>query len=254
MKIRTLLLIALSAFTVASCTSTKKIAYFQGVDDKTIADQARYYQVRIMPNDNLHITVSSINPEAVKIFNSLNTEISTNINSESLNIMGYIVDNDGNINFPVLGTIHLGGLTKAEAIDLLKDKISEYVIDPTVNIRFINYKVTVLGEVARPGTYTIKDERITLPEALGLAGDMTIYGKRDNVLVYREVDGKQTFQRIDMTSPDVFTSEYFYLHQNDVVYVQLNRAKSGSSAYNQNLSLGVSMVSLLVTLITVLTR
>lgn len=254
MKIRTLLLIALSAFTVASCTSTKKIAYFQGVDDKTIADQARYYQVRIMPNDNLHITVSSINPEAVKIFNSLNTEISTNINSESLNIMGYIVDNDGNINFPVLGTIHLGGLTKAEAIDLLKDKISEYVIDPTVNIRFINYKVTVLGEVARPGTYTIKDERITLPEALGLAGDMTIYGKRDNVLVYREVDGKQTFQRIDMTSPDVFTSEYFYLHQNDVVYVQPNRAKSGSSAYNQNLSLGVSMVSLLVTLITVLTR
>ena len=254
MKIRTLLLIALSAFTVASCTSKKKIAYFQGVDDKTIADQARYYQVRIMPNDNLHITVSSINPEAVKIFNSLNTEISTNINSESLNIMGYIVDNDGNINFPVLGTIHLGGLTKAEAIDLLKDKISEYVIDPTVNIRFINYKVTVLGEVARPGTYTIKDERITLPEALGLAGDMTIYGKRDNVLVYREVDGKQTFQRIDMTSPDVFTSEYFYLHQNDVVYVQPNRAKSGSSAYNQNLSLGVSMVSLLVTLITVLTR
>ncbi len=247
-------MIALSAFTVASCTSTKKIAYFQGVDDKTIADQARYYQVRIMPNDNLHITVSSINPEAVKIFNSLNTEISTNINSESLNIMGYIVDNDGNINFPVLGTIHLGGLTKAEAIDLLKDKISEYVIDPTVNIRFINYKVTVLGEVARPGTYTIKDERITLPEALGLAGDMTIYGKRDNVLVYREVDGKQTFQRIDMTSPDVFTSEYFYLHQNDVVYVQPNRAKSGSSAYNQNLSLGVSMVSLLVTLITVLTR
>ena len=247
-------MIALSAFTVASCTSTKKIAYFQGVDDKTIADQARYYQVRIMPNDNLHITVSSINPEAVKIFNSLNTEISTNINSESLNIMGYIVDNDGNINFPVLGTIHLGGLTKAEAIDLLKDKISEYVIDPTVNIRFINYKVIVLGEVARPGTYTIKDERITLPEALGLAGDMTIYGKRDNVLVYREVDGKQTFQRIDMTSPDVFTSEYFYLHQNDVVYVQPNRAKSGSSAYNQNLSLGVSMVSLLVTLITVLTR
>lgn len=254
MKIRTLLFMALSAMTAVSCTSTKKIAYFQGADEKTIQEQARYYQVRIMPNDNLHITVSSINPEAVRIFNSINTEVTTNLNSESLNIMGYIVDNDGNINFPVLGTVHLGGLTKAEAIDTLKNRISEYVIDPTVNIRFLNYKVTVLGEVARPGTFTVKDERITIPEALGLAGDMTIYGKRDNVLVYRDVDGKQTFHRIDMTSPDVFASEYFHLRQNDVVYVQPNKAKSGSSAYNQNLSLGISAVSLLVTIITLLTR
>ena len=246
------ILLALLVLGVSSCASTKKIAYFQGVENMNIEEQIEQYQLRIMPGDNLHITVSSINPDAVKIFNSINTQVS--INSESLNVLGYMVDNDGDINFPVLGKVHLGGLTKSEAVDLLKNRISEYVVDPTVNIRFLNYKVTVLGEVARPGTYTVQDERITLPEALGLAGDMTIYGKRDNVLVYRDINGQKTFQRIDMTSPDIFTSEYFYLQQNDVVYVQPNKARAGSSSYNQNLSLGVSFVSLLVTIITLMVR
>lgn len=246
---------ALTILVLSSCASSKKIAYFQGIDSAAMEQHASKYQIRIQPNDNLHITVSSIKPDAVMMFNIVgNSTGSTNFSAESLNIMGYIVDTDGYINFPVLGKIRLGGLTKSEAIDYLVEQISRYANDPTVNIRFLNYKVTVLGEVARPGTFTIKDERITLPEALGLAGDMTIYGKRDNVLVYREIDGQQTFQRLDMTSPDIFSSDYFYLRQNDVVYIQPNRAKSGSSAYNQNLTLGVSALSLLITMISVLTR
>ncbi len=253
MRIRTMLLMSL-ALLAASCASTKKIAYFQGIDDKTIEEQVQKFELRIMPNDNLYITVSSINPDAVKIFNNINTDYSQNLSTTSLNMMGYLVDNEGDINFPVVGKVHLAGMTKEEAIDMLTSKISEYVVNPTVNIRFLNYKVTVLGEVARPGTFTISDEKITVPEALGLAGDMTIYGKRDNVLVAREANGERTFHRLDMTSPDVFTSDYFYLQQNDVVYVQPNKARAGSSSYNQNLSLGVSFVSLLVTIITVLTR
>jgi len=249
MKIRSLFLIVAAALAV-SCTSIKRIVYFQGIDDKTVESQIETYQVRIMPNDNLHITVNAMNPDAVAMFNDPNSFRSTNL--ESLTVSGYLVDQNGDINFPVLGTIRLGGMTKSEAVQYMHDRISEYIVDPTVNIKFLNYKVTVLGEVARPGTFTIRDERITLPEALGLAGDMTIYGRRDNVLIYRETDGKQTFQRLDMTSPGIFASDFFYLQQNDVVYVQPNKARSGSSSYNQNFSLGVSFLSLLVTILAVL--
>lgn len=231
-----------------SCASSKKTVYFQGIDEVDINKLTSSYDVRIMPNDNLHITVYSENPKAAEMYNSLNSSAS-NTNSETLNIMGYLVDSEGYINFPELGRIHLGGMTKTEAINYLTERISVYVNNPTVNIRILNYKVTVLGEVAKPGTYTISDEKVTLLEALGMAGDMTIYGKRSNVLVCREKNGEKHFERIDMTSPEVFNSDYFYLQQNDLVYVQPNKARAGSSAYNQNLSLGVSFLSLLTTIV-----
>jgi polysaccharide export outer membrane protein len=174
---------------------------------------------------------------------------------QTLAIKGYIVDNEGNINFPNLGKVHLGGLTKNDAIDSLQKQISTFVSDAvTVNIRFLNYRITVLGEVNRPGTYTVENEKITLLEALGLAGDLTIYGKRNNVLIYREEGGKLLFHRVDLTSSKVFESDYFFLQQNDLIYVQPNKARTGSSIYNQNLSVGMSLLSILVSVISILTR
>ncbi|MCC8034750.1 MAG: polysaccharide biosynthesis/export family protein [Rikenellaceae bacterium] len=233
---------------LAACGSTKKTVYFQGIDEADIAQVITEYEVRIMPNDNLHITVSTINPDAAEIFNNINLSRGGNVNTETLTVMGYLVDSEGFINFPVLGKIHLGGLTKTQAINYLTERISVYVEDPVVNIRFINYKVTILGEVKNPGTYTIKDEKVTLLEAIGMAGDLTIFGKRDNILITRETDGIKTAHRLDLTSPEIFSSDYYYLQQNDVVYVQPNKARAGSSAYNQNLSLGVSLLSIVVTI------
>jgi polysaccharide export outer membrane protein len=168
--------------------------------------------------------------------------------------MGYLVDDEGNINFPGLGKVHLAGLTKNAAIDTLQKQITKYVVNTTVNIRFLNYRITVLGEVNRPGTYTVENERITILEALGLAGDLTIYGKRNNVLVYRKVEGEARFHRVDLTSSKLFESDYFYLQQNDMIYVQPNKARMGSSVYNQNLSVGMSLLSILVSVISILAR
>ncbi|MCD8186555.1 MAG: polysaccharide biosynthesis/export family protein [Rikenellaceae bacterium] len=145
----------LPALAAVSCTSSRKITYFQGIDETEEARKAGEYEVRIGPDDNLHISVSSINPDAANIFNSTNTLVTTN--SEALNITGYLVDRDGYINFPVLGRIKVGGMTKMEATEYIQNGVSEYLKDPTVNIRFLNFKVTVLGEVVRPGTYSVKD-------------------------------------------------------------------------------------------------
>ncbi|MDR2414361.1 MAG: polysaccharide biosynthesis/export family protein [Odoribacteraceae bacterium] len=243
------------AFLLLSCGNSKQIVYFQDIDQANIAVHDVPYEAIIQPNDNLYIMVSSPSkPEAVNMFNTLNDNVSS-YNLQTIAIKGYIVDNNGNINFPGLGQVHLGGLTKNAAIDSLQKKISLYVLAPvTVNVRFLNYKITVLGEVNRPGTYTVDNERITLLEALGLAGDLTIYGKRKNVLVYREVEGKLHFHRVDLTSSKLFESDYFFLQQNDLVYVQPNRARTGSSIYNQNLSVGMSLLSILVSVISILAR
>jgi polysaccharide export outer membrane protein len=245
----------ISVFLFLSCGNSKNIVYFQDIDRADLASRDTPYEAIIRPNDNLYITVTSPSkPEAVSMFNMPVDNLSS-VNMQTLAIKGYIVDNEGNINFPGLGKVHLEGLTKNAAIDSLQRQVSRYVVAPvTVNVRFLNYRITVLGEVNRPGTYTIENEKITLLEALGLAGDLTIYGKRNNVLVSREVDGKLHFHRVDLTSSRVFEPEYFFLQQNDLVYVQPNRARTGSSIYNQNLSVGMSLLSILVSVISILAR
>ncbi len=163
---------------------------------------------------------------------------------------GYLIDSDGNIDFPVVGKIKLGGLTRQTAIDYLKEQLKPYLSNPTIIIRILNYKVTVLGEVRNPGTITIPNERITLLEAIGIAGDLNITGLRKNVLVIRETDGKRTETLVDLTSKELFSSPVFYLQQNDVVYVEPNRAKRNSSAVNTaNVSLAISVISLFVTMV-----
>ncbi len=246
-----ILLILSIGILAASCASSKRIAYFQGIDDAAIENNVGNYEIRIVPDDNLFISVGSINPESAAIFNPPPANSST-MGNDAILLNGYLVDQAGYIDFPVIGRMKVGGMTKAEAAEYLRGRISHYLKEPTVNIRFLNFKVTVLGEVARPGTYDVKSERLTLIEALGLAGDLTIYGKRNNVLVCRDNAGTKHYERIDLTSTQIFDSEYYYLQQNDVVYVQPNNARSGSSNYNQNLSIGVSMISLVITIVALL--
>ncbi|GHT53514.1 polysaccharide biosynthesis protein [Bacteroidia bacterium] len=233
---------------VTSCGSKKDILYFQDIERFPLnATDRAQYQIRIVPNDNLLITVSALNPVAAEPFNSVN--LTTGSLSGSLEYRGYLVDERGDINFPVIGKVALGGLTKTEAEKLLSDKISHYIKDLVVNIRFMNYKVSILGEVNRPGTYVINDEKISIPEALSLAGDLTIYGQRQNVQIYRMENGEKKYYTVDLTSPAVFYSPYYYLQQNDLVYVKPNKARAGASTYNQSLPLIFSAVSIIVTVV-----
>jgi polysaccharide export outer membrane protein len=163
----------------------------------------------------------------------------------------YLIDPEGNIEFPVLGTIKVGGLTRVEATKMLKERIGEYVNEFIVNIRLINFTITVLGEVARPGAFTVQNERVSLNEALGLAGDLTIYGRRDNIFLIREVDGKKKYAKYDLTSINVVNSPVYYLSQNDVIYVEPNSARIKTSSFNPNNGILISAVSTLATIIAI---
>lgn len=240
-----------------ACTSKKKLVYFQV--DSSLPPTSVTYNPIFKKDDLLSIMVMGMNAEAVVPFNLPTTMyVSSNMGGYYQGAPtppGYLIDAEGNIDFPVVGKVHLEGLSRSQAIELLKQKLSEYISKPSVNLRILNYKVTVLGEVKNPGTFTIPNERVTLPEALGIAGDLLITGRRKDVLVIREVEGKKTEFRVDLTSKDLFSSPVYYLQQNDLVYVTPNRSKINSSVVNAtNVSIGISVLSLLITLSTVLTR
>ena len=210
--------------------------------------------ILIKPNDNLFIAVTAaVNPEAVEVFNMNRTR--TTLSAATLDVYGYLVDQRGNINLPLIGEVHVAGLSKWEVVRLLQKKISEFITEPVViNIRFLNFKVSVLGEVNRPGVYTVTDEMISIPQALALAGDLTIYGDRRNVQLIRIVNGEKKFYHMDLTTPDIFFSPNYYLLQDDILYVSPNKTKAGSSTYNQNLPLLVSLLSVTITAITLFLR
>ena len=166
----------------------------------------------------------------------------------------YLVDSDGNIGFPILGTVEVQGMNRQELAAKLEKRVSEYVQDPIVNVRIVNFQLSVLGEVNRPGTFDIRDEYLSLPKALGLAGDMSIYGRRDNVLVVREENGKKTHAYLDLTDAEVINSPYYYLQQNDVVYVEPNGAQRQSASYNRNAGVYISIASVVISLIVLITK
>ncbi|MCL9805123.1 polysaccharide biosynthesis/export family protein [Flavobacterium amniphilum] len=230
-----------------SCSQQKNIAYFQNIDHLSALDGSSF-EPTIQPDDLLLIIVSAPDPEAAAPFN-LTTENIPTVNGQAGMAQRqqqlYLVDKKGMIDFPILGQMQMGGLTKDEVVKQLKDKLLQYIKNPIVNIRIMNYKVTVQGEVNRPGTYPVNSERVTLIEALSMAGDLTIYGKRNNVVVVREVQGKKTVGRIDITKADFINSPYYYLSQNDMVYVEPNGAKSSSSTFNQNTTVWISIASLI---------
>lgn len=243
--------IFLLAFLLFSCGNPKKVVYFQhdsssekNADTNTIYSNLTVYQT----NDLLAITISSIDIETVKPFNlSSSGAISKSDDSEYKSQPTYIIDLEGNIDFPVVGKIKLASLNRQEAILLIKDKLREYVPQANVNIKLVNFNVTVLGDVRRPGTYPVEDENISLLEAIGFAEDLNITGVRKNVLIIREQNGKKIEIRVDLTSSDFLNSEYYYLKQNDVIYVQPNRFKISSGIYGVTASTILSVLSVLLT-------
>jgi len=264
--VRSFLYISLVMFLMTtSCVQKKDFVYFQNKKQQAtniLADQVQNYIPILKSDDLITIVVSVVDPELAKPFNLLGAVSANSSNSGSnsgggnaTQTMGYLIDANGNIDFPILGTLKLAGMDRMKASEFIKDKLKAYLKDPIVNLRVLNYKVTVLGEVARPGVFTISNERITLPEALGLAGDITLGGQRNNVMVIRDIDGKKIETRVDLTSRDLFNSPVYYLTQNDIVYVQptTNRMKT-TAPTRQNASLILTGVLLIVNTINLITR
>jgi polysaccharide export outer membrane protein len=234
---KTLLFLKLLVLTilVSACASTKKVRYFNNIQDSEVRSRFEYTEAVIQKNDLLSILISSsVNPEASRIFNGMAPvigEVDPGAGSQ-MSAPGYLVDAEGNIEIPVLGSIKAMGLTKMQLKEsIIKNLIDQQLlIDPIVSIRFLNYKVTVLGEVARPTVVNVPAERITLLEALGLAGDLTIYGNRENVMILREEDGKKIVKRMNLNSTELLYSPYYYLKPNDIVYVEPTRARVASTS------------------------
>lgn len=255
MKIFARLLLLLLVFSWSSCNSYKRIPYMMDSESLTVeeTDKANLYDARIMPKDLLTITVSSTEPEAAIPFNltipTIQSTQTRSLTSQPV-LQTYLVDNSGDVEFPVLGRIHLGGLTKSEAEKYIVDKLKgSFKETPIVNVRLVNYKVSVLGEVNRPGTFTVANEKINLFEALALAGDMSVYGKRDNVKLLREDNkGRKEIVTLDLNKSDIINSPYFYLQQNDVIYVEPNKAKSKNADIGQSTTLLLSGTSILISL------
>jgi len=244
-------------FLFSSCGSKRDIVYFQNADkisEELLSLSQKDFKTVIMPHDNLFITVAAANLQSVEVFNSTQFNRTANYSASTLDILGYLVDQKGNINFPLVGEIRVAGLTKSEATQLLRKEISTFVTDPVVNIRFLNYKISVIGEVNRPGVYTVTDEKISIPQAIALAGDLTIYGDRRNVQLIRMENNKKQILTFDLTTSDVFLSPDYYLLQNDILYIAPNSTKAGSSTYNQNLPLIVSLISVTITAIALFVR
>lgn len=246
------ILILISIVLLSSCASREEIAYFQDEPLSSAADLTNNYEISFKPADMLTIDISAQDPEAVAPFLltpvAQNTRNSLRINGD-LRMQTYLIDVYGNIEFPVLGKLKMEDLTRVEATEMLTEKLSEYIKDPIVNVRLVNFTVTVLGEVKAPGTFTVQNERISLSEALGLAGDLTIYGVRDNVLLIREIDGKKQYAKFDLNSVNVLNSKNYYLTQNDVIYVEPNKARVRQSSYNPNNAIIISGVATLAAII-----
>jgi polysaccharide export outer membrane protein len=232
-----------------SCDTKKDLVYFQGKPTEFAAHSS--YNPTIKPDDLLSILVMANDEKSTVLFNlpqALGNNLYGGYALGAPTPPGYLVNSEGNIEFPVIGTIHLGGLTRTQAINIIKEKLGSYIVNPTISMRILNFRVTVLGDVRNPGTFTIPNERITLLEALGVAGDLLITGERHNILVIRDEDGKRKEYRLDLTQESLFSSPVYYLQQNDVVYVEPNRAKRNSSVINaSNTGIVISSLSLVLT-------
>ena len=246
----------LLAFGCTSCVSNKDIAYFQ-FDAIAQERVSNVYETFFKPDDLLQITVGADDLEAVRPFNlpAVAFTAGTNSIAGQPQRLSYLVDSQGEIDFPVLGKLKIGGLSREATIRLLKSKLSpDYVKDPTVNIRISNFKISVYGDVKNPGVFTVPNERVSILDAIGLAGDLNISGRRDNVLVIREENNNKIKYRVNLLSNKTLYSPVFYLQQNDVVYVEHNRARIQSASFNSNTSLFISVTGLLVTIVSLLIR
>lgn len=251
---------AAAVMLLASCGSktSRNINYLQEAQKDTTVTMLPEEGILVQPKDMISIVVSSRNPELSAMFNLTNVSYQaggeTSTTGSYNRILGYSVDNNGDIDFPIVGKINVSGLTRWQVADKVKQELvsRNLLKDPVISVEFLNFKVSVLGEVAHPGTYTVTGDKITLLEALSLAGDLTIYGRRDRVSVIREINGKRTVYINDLRSMDLFTSPSYYLKQNDVVLVEPNKVRAGQSTINENslksTSFWMSVGSFLVTI------
>jgi len=249
--------ILLSIILLGSCASKQEIVYFQDEPVNNEITLGNNYAIAFKPSDMVTIDISAQDPEAVAPF--LLTPVVQNTNNSldlnrNLRVQSYLIDVNGNIEFPVLGTLKMQGLSRIEATEMLKAKLTEYIKAPIVNIRLINFTVTILGAVNKPGTFTVQNERISLSDALGLAGDLTIYGKRDNILLIREIDGQKRYAKFNLNSVNVLNSPSYYLTQNDVIYVEPNNARVRQSSYNPNNGVIISAIATLATIAAILIK
>ena len=249
----------LGALLLASCATNKRAAYIQQVQTDIPTAIEQDYQIRIKPLDRLTVTINSKDPElaapfnAASSYNSLNG-LSSYSSSSNGNLQILTVDKEGKIQLPIIGEIDCDGLTRNELAKKIENTIREngMVHDPIVIIQFADVKFSVLGEGARPGQFSITKDRISLFDALAMAGDLTIYGQRENVALIREENGMRTVHYFDLKNPDILTSPYFYLQQDDVVYVTPNKYKAQAGEINQNRSFYISLVSVAVSVATLL--
>lgn len=257
MKIKSYLIILTTLF-LASCTSYKSVPYLQNPEAvNEFQEILPMYDAKIMPKDLLTITVNTSDPEAAAPFN-LTVQSPINVNRSTLTtqptLQQYLVSNDGSIDFPVLGRLQVGGLTKNEAENMIREKLGDYLREtPIVTVRMSNYKIAVLGEVARPGMFTVSNEKVNIFEALAMAGDLTVWGMRDNVKLIREdAAGKREIIELNLNNAEIVTCPYYYLQQNDILYVSPNKTKAKNSDIGQSTSLWFSATSILVSVVSLL--
>ncbi len=248
-----------SLMLLCSCGSVKNVAYLQNSDSINLDNSRFLYDARIMPKDQITISVNTTTPEASLPFNLLLQNAYQQGRSMSTGggtLMPYLVDNEGYINFPIVGKLKVGGLTKSEAEQLVTEKIRPYLAEaenPVVTVTMASYSVSVLGEVNRPGSFMVSREKITILEALAQAGDLTIYGVRDRVKLIREdATGKKSIVTLNLNDANIVNSPYYYLQQNDVVYVEPNNIKAQNSKVGQTTTLWFSATSILVSLTSLL--
>lgn len=238
---------------LTGCGSSKNTIYFQDVDPAgEVTPLLENYSVKIHQDDLLAIMVNSVDPELALPFNM--PMVSYQVGSQNppqQRVLGYLVDKQGYIDFPILGKMQVEGMTRQQLVDYIKERLmaEDYIKDPIVTVQFLNFKVSVIGEVNRPGSFNISGDRVTLLEALSMAGDLTIYGKRERVMVIREVNGQRQLRYLDLRNSELLNTPYYYLQQNDIVYVEPNKRRAQQSGINQNNSVGVwvSIASLLTT-------
>ena len=239
----------LLSLTIFSCASKKDILYYQDLKDGS-QEYINYLSSSIQINDILFVKVSALIPESAEPFNIQFGTNSNSVNIETYRIQGYLVSQEGTIVFPILGTIKLAGKSTTEAQTLVAKMLSDggYIKEPKVSVRVINSKITVLGEVKAPGTYNYDEQNLSLNQAIGLAGDLTINGVRKDVMVIREVNGVRTYAHIDLTSSDWFSSPYYYVKQNDVIIVNPNGPKITTAGYLNSLGTMLGVISLGLTI------
>jgi polysaccharide export outer membrane protein len=244
---------------ISSCVSTKNVTYFQNLstEQKSVMESvAKFTEPIIQSDDILAISINTIDAQSSSTVNQAGAVLGSGNNSGREPVNGYLVDKNGEVELSLIGKVKVAGLTTYDAKELIRKRASQDLKNPNVSVRFANFKISILGEVSRPAAYTVPNEKVSVLDALSLAGDLTIYGKRENILVIRDNNGKKEFGRLNLNSTDTFNSPFYYLKQNDVVYVEPNKSRvvSLNAATRTTVAVAISAISTIVLIITRLDR